>query len=137
MQSSPNTSQNFTHIWSSRRQNEVKFGGWKEKTISRRPAQILMVIMTFHPDKSLRAIHYVHQQHYSVFSHITSSSDPNSLKFYGWKDKMISNNSHEEHFSKFWLHQCHFIQPKCLSAASTKSTKSIVGHNINNQLPNE
>jgi hypothetical protein len=33
MQSSPNTN-NFTHIWTSRRQNDMTFGGWKEKTIS-------------------------------------------------------------------------------------------------------
>jgi hypothetical protein len=24
---------------------------------------------------------------------------------------------HEEHFAKFWMDQCNFIQPKCLSAA--------------------
>jgi len=51
------------------------------------------------------------------FSHISSSSDPNALTFYGWQDKMISNNFHEEHFAKFWMEQCHFIQPKCLSVA--------------------
>jgi hypothetical protein len=35
------------------------------------------------------------------FSHISSSSDPNALQFYGWKDKMIANNFHEETFAKF------------------------------------
>jgi len=49
------------------------------------------------------------------FSHISSASDPNALKVYGWKDKMIANNVHEEHFAKFGFDQCHFIQPKCLS----------------------
>jgi len=34
LQSNPNTAQNFTHSWSSRRQNDVKVGGWKDKTIS-------------------------------------------------------------------------------------------------------
>jgi len=34
LQSSPYTTQNFTHSWSSRRPNDMKFGGWKEKTIS-------------------------------------------------------------------------------------------------------
>jgi hypothetical protein len=29
--------------------------------------QVLMLAMTFHPDKSLRTIHHVHQKHYSVF----------------------------------------------------------------------
>jgi hypothetical protein len=33
LQSSPNTAPNFTHIWCSRKQNDVKFDGWKEKTI--------------------------------------------------------------------------------------------------------
>jgi len=33
LQYNPNTAQNFTHSWSSRRQNDVKFGGWKDKTI--------------------------------------------------------------------------------------------------------
>jgi hypothetical protein len=31
------------------------------------PAQVLMLAMIFHPDKRLRAIHHVHQKHYSVF----------------------------------------------------------------------
>ena len=30
-------------------------------------------------------------------------------KCYGWKEKMISNNFHAKHFTKFYLHQCHFI----------------------------
>jgi len=34
LQSSPSTAQNVTDIWSSKRQNDMKFGGWKEKTIS-------------------------------------------------------------------------------------------------------
>jgi hypothetical protein len=34
LQSSPNTTQKFTHSWHSRRQNDVKFGWWKDKTIS-------------------------------------------------------------------------------------------------------
>jgi hypothetical protein len=34
LQSSPNTAQQFTHIWSSRKKNDVKFGGWKENTFS-------------------------------------------------------------------------------------------------------
>jgi hypothetical protein len=29
--------------------------------------QVLMLVMTFHPDKSLRTIYHVHQKHYSVF----------------------------------------------------------------------
>jgi hypothetical protein len=36
-------------------------------TFMRPPAQVLMLAMTFHPDKSLRAIHHVHKKHYSVF----------------------------------------------------------------------
>jgi len=35
-------------------------------TFMRQPAQILMLAVTFHPDKSFRAIHHVHQKHYSV-----------------------------------------------------------------------
>jgi len=35
-------------------------------TFMRPPAPILMLAMTFHSDKSLRAIHHVHQKHYSV-----------------------------------------------------------------------
>jgi hypothetical protein len=31
------------------------------------PAQVLMLAMTFHPDKSWRIIHHVHQKHYSIF----------------------------------------------------------------------
>ena len=45
-------------------------GGRKRQfptTFMRRFSQIRMVTMTFHPDKSLRSIHHVHQQHYSVF----------------------------------------------------------------------
>jgi hypothetical protein len=34
LQSNPNIAQNFTYIWSSRRQNDVTFGEWKEKTIA-------------------------------------------------------------------------------------------------------
>ena len=34
LQSNSNTAKNFTHSWSSRRQNDVKVGGWKDKTIS-------------------------------------------------------------------------------------------------------
>jgi len=68
---------------------------------------------------------------------LLSFSAPNALKFGGGlKEMTISNNFYEEHFAKFRLHQCHFIQPKCFSAA-VQSTKSIVGHYINNQLPNE
>ena len=31
------------------------------------PAQVLMLAMTFHSDKSLKDIHHVHKKHYSVF----------------------------------------------------------------------
>jgi hypothetical protein len=71
LQSSPNTAQNFTHSWSSKRQNDVKFGGGTirqlQTTFMGSPAQLLMLVMTFLPDKSLRAIHHVHQKHYLVF----------------------------------------------------------------------
>jgi len=36
-------------------------------TFMGQPAQLLMLAMTFHPYKSLRAIRYVHQKHYLVF----------------------------------------------------------------------
>jgi len=33
LQSNQNITRKFTHSWSSKRQNDVKFGGWKDKTI--------------------------------------------------------------------------------------------------------
>jgi hypothetical protein len=99
----------------------VKFDGWKEKTIPN----------NYHEEDLLKfwwqQWHFIQTKAWGLsttftssttqyFSHNSSSSDPNALTFDGWKDDMIVNNWHEEHFVKFWLHQCHFIRPKCLSA---------------------
>ena len=66
LQSNPNTAQHFTHIWSSRRQNDVKFGGWKDKTISN----------NFHADHLLKCCCdvAVAQINYPSFKHNTQDS---------------------------------------------------------------
>jgi len=136
------TTYNFTHRWSSRRQNDIKFGEWKDKTIS----TTFMKTTCYNSDVSNDISSRQELEGYpprppEALLNILAISRALVIQmlwqFMGGKIRWFPTTCMGN------------ILPNsdCINVISSsqnawvllfiKSTKSIVGHYINNQLPNE